>query len=106
MLYGNSGASDPYADAAPAEPTEKPTAEPKEEKGEEATAVIPKALLAGKEWHPGDEIMLKIVQVNEDGAVVSYANEKGGEGEHAEEAPPEQAEAPNPGGGQMSSMYS
>lgn len=108
MLYGNSGGSDPYSDAVPSTETEKPTAEPQEEKGEEATAVIPKALLAGKEWKPGDEIMLQIVQVNEDGAVVKYASEKGGEGEQhrygQEEEEPEQAESPNPGG--MSSMYS
>lgn len=107
MLYGNSGSAgpNPYADAAPAEPTEKPTAEPEEQKGEEATAVIPKALLAGKEWKSGEEIVLEIVQVNEDGAVVKYASEKGGEEEYSEAPEAEQAEAPNPGGG-MSSMYS
>jgi hypothetical protein len=90
-MYGNSGASDPYADAAPAAPTEKPTAEPQEEKGEEATAVIPKALLAGKDFKPGEEIMLEIVQLTEDGAVVKYASDKGGE----EEAPPEEAPPPS-----------
>lgn len=103
MLYGNQGSaqSDPYADAAPMAPEEESKPDMQEEKGEEATAVIPKALLAGKEWKPGEEIVLQIVQVNEDGAVVKYASEKGGGEEYPEEAGGGE-EKDNPGS--MSSM--
>lgn len=103
MMYGKSGAADPYADAAPAQPTTKPTAEPEEEKSEEATAVIPKELLGGKDFKPGEEIMLEIVQLTEDGAVVKYSEGKGEE-EHEEEPASPQAAAPTPGDSGMASM--
>lgn len=68
-----------------------------DEKGDDATAVLPKAILAGKEFKPGDEIVLKVVHVGEDDVVVEYAH--GGEGDHEEEASePAPEPAPQPKG--------
>lgn len=106
--------ADYYEDAkAPeaAAPGAKAAPEGKEGASDSATAVIPKALLAGKEWKPGEEIMLEIVQLTEDGAVVKYASEKGEEGEHDEYAEKEASAGGggnpggNPGGGMASMMY-
>lgn len=103
MMYGNSGASNPYADAAPAAPPQKPTAKPQEEKGEEATAVIPKELLGGQELKPGEPITLEIVKLTEDGAVVKLHESP--EEEHEEQPPPQPAAGPPPGaGGGMAAM--
>jgi hypothetical protein len=101
-----------YEDAAPAQ-AEAPAKEeaPKEEAGDSQTAELPKSVLGGKEFKPGEEVMLQIVQVMEDSVLVKYASESEGE-PHDEKA--EQAEAPspemgggggNPGGGSMGSMY-
>lgn len=96
---------DYYADAAPAEGAENQ----KPSESDSNVATLPKQVLGGKEWKPGEEIVLKIVQVTDDGVVVEYAPEKGEEeepphDEAAEQAPPEPA---NPGGGGgMASMYS
>lgn len=93
-------AEDLYADAVPAGESEPAAAPDKEEASDSATAVIPTALLAGKEWKPGDEIVLEIVQVNEDGAVVKYASPKGEEkGEGEEEAPGGMSSMMEGGGG-------
>jgi hypothetical protein len=101
---------DYFSDAAPAPAPEaaapKAEAEPKEGDGDSQTAVLPTAVLGGKEWKPGEEIVLQIVQVNEDGAVVKYAPEKGEtEEEPKEEAAPAPAPGGAPGGGGMNSMY-
>lgn len=95
--------NDYYSDAAapPAEPTvPEPEPEGKEGESDSGTAVLPMSVLGGKEWKPGEEIVLQIVQMNEDGAVVKYASEKGGE----EKATP--VEAPAPGGGNPGPMSS
>ena len=42
-------------------------------------ATLPKSILAGKDFKPGDEIVLKIDSIHEDEVVVSYAQEKGKE---------------------------
>lgn len=95
--------NDYYADAAPApaaapaEDTEAPDAAPEgdqEEAGDSQTAEIPKGVLGGKEFKPGEEVVLEVVQVNEDSVLVRYASEKGGEEE----------EAPEPAEGQMTSL--
>lgn len=95
-----------YSDAAPeTEAPAAPETEAPEETGEsEGTAEIPLSVMGGKEWKPGEEIVLEIVQMTENGAVVKYASEKGGEGEGygGEEAAPEPAAAPQTG--PMSSM--
>lgn len=40
------------------------------------TALIPKSLLAGKEFKPGEEVVLKIVHIFDDEVEVQYAPEK------------------------------
>ena len=40
------------------------------------TALIPKSLLGAKEFSPGDEVVLKIVQIYEDEVEVQYATEE------------------------------
>lgn len=108
--YGNPGGEDEnFADAQTeqAQPGGEPGAEGKEGAG--ATATIPKALLAGKDFKPGDEIVLKIDQIHGDEVVVSYAPEKGGKEEDTPEpegeTPPEEPEgAPSGAPDEMASM--
>ena len=98
--------SDYFSDAAPpAATTPAPdegskNAEGKEGESDSQTAVIPLSVLGGKKFAPGEEVVLQIVSMNEDGAVVKYAEGKGEEEEEPpkEEAPPAPA-APPPGGG-------
>lgn len=102
---------DLYSDAAPAAPAEaEPTAaEPEEQKEEtsdnEATAELPKSVLGGKEFKPGEEVVLQVVQVMENSVLVKYASEEGGKGyeEETKEKPEPAAAGGNPGGG--SYMY-
>lgn len=69
----------------------------------EPSALIPKALLAGKKFNVGDEVVLKITAMHGDSVQVEYAPEKGKEGEEEEyegdkeaEAPPEEQQQPPP----------
>jgi hypothetical protein len=51
---------------------------PKSDKGEEyggESALIPKALLAGKEFKPGEEVVFKIVHMYEDEVEIEYATD-------------------------------
>ena len=98
-----------YADAEPPQdqsgPPDKDTSQEKEDAGDAQTAEIPKGVLGGKDFKPGEEVVMRVVQVMEDSVLVKYAS---GEKEE-EEAPPEQApaEAPPPAaGGPMSGMLS
>lgn len=76
-----------YADAGPAETPEpqEPHDEKTEGEGEAQTAELPKTVLGGKDFKPGEEVVLEIVDVRENSVLVKYASEKGGEKE--EEAP-------------------
>ena len=47
------------------------------------TALIPKSLLMGKEFNPGDEVVLKIVHIYEDEVEVQYASEEPEEKDHS-----------------------
>jgi antitoxin component of MazEF toxin-antitoxin module len=87
--YADAEAPAPQAASTPAEP-----AEGKEESGDSETAVLPKTVLGGKEFKPGEEVMLEVVQVNEDSVVVKYASEK----------PKEEEPAAEPKGGEMTSL--
>lgn len=40
------------------------------------TALIPKSLLMGREFNPGDEVVLKVVHIYEDEVEVQYATEE------------------------------
>lgn len=96
-------ASNYYADAAPAEvqaPTESeaaPKPEQEDETGEAQTAELPKTVLGGKDFKPGEEVVLEVVQVMDDSVLVKYASEKGGKEEYSEGGA-EQSRAPTPGG--------
>ena len=57
-----------------------------DEKGSEGeTALLPKTILAGKEFKPGDEVVLKIVAMHGDEVEVAYATEEGGEDDGMDE---------------------
>jgi len=53
-----------------------PKSKSKEEDDNMPTALIPKSLLAGKDFKPGDEIVFKIVHLYDDEAEIAYATEK------------------------------
>jgi len=72
-LYGDGA---PSAQESPDEsPEGKQEPEPEKEESSEPTAVLPKSILAGKEFKPGDEVVLKIVSLHDDEVVVEYATE-------------------------------
>lgn len=89
-----------YSDAAPEAPEAAPDKE-QEKPDEGQTYTLPKEALAGKDFQPGQEIVLEIVRVNDDSVEVKYAS-KGEEKSEEPDAPP--AEAPAPAGGEMASM--
>jgi hypothetical protein len=74
------GADESSGAPSPDEGQEGQEASDKDEMGGE-TALIPKSLLAGKEFNPGDEVVLKIVHDHGDEIEVQYATEKPGEGD-------------------------
>lgn len=84
------GGDDNFSDApaAPEQPQEK------EEASDSPRALLPKSIGMGKDFKPGDEIVLKIEAVHDDEYEVSYATGKGDEGGGSEEPA-----APEGGGG-------
>jgi hypothetical protein len=65
-----------------------------EEKMEGETALLPKSILAGKEFNVGDEVVLKIVKMDGDEIHVQYAPEKPkGDGEEGGEGESEMSQA-------------
>lgn len=68
---------DYFSDAAPpaSEPTASEPATPEPEASDSETAVLPKAVLGGKTFEVGDEVVLEVTQVLEDSVVVKYASE-------------------------------
>lgn len=82
--------------------------EPKEEGGEtERSYVLPKEVLMGKDFKPGDELVLKITAIHDDQIEVSYAPAK--DQEEKSESPEHEAAEGAEGGapakpGEMSSM--
>jgi hypothetical protein len=96
---------DMYNDSVPKDQEAPPDPEEKNEQAEdsehETTAELPKAVLGGKDFKPGEEVMLQVVKVMEDSVLVKYSTK----GEETEEAPPEEEAPPSaPQGGPMSSM--
>lgn len=78
--YSNPGPDeDMYSDAegTPAEEARE-TPEEESEEGKGPVATIPKSLLAGKDFQPGEEVVFKIVSIQDDSVVIEYA--PGGEG--------------------------
>ena len=77
-----------------------------EEPSEGQTAILPKSILGGKEFKPGEEVMLKIVALHDNDVEVEYAPEKGSE-EGQEGAEEEMASPPDKGGapgGEMAAL--
>lgn len=89
---------DYYSDAAPAQES-SPSGEGAD--SSQPSATLPKSILAGKEFQPGDEIVLRIDKIMDDEVMVSYAPEKGGEEHEGAMEEPEPASAPSG----MSSNY-
>lgn len=61
-----------YYPPNPGKDREKP-ADNKSEEPEEKTALIPKSLLMGKEFKPGEEVIFKIVHEYQDEVEIAYA---------------------------------
>lgn len=102
--------ADMYSDAeeapsAPATPPETESPADQDEGGD--VAELPKTVLGGKEFKPGEEVVLEVVQVMENSVLVKYASEKGG-GERyrggKEEEYSESESGPQPPRGSMASM--
>ena len=45
------------------------------------SALIPKSLLAGKDFEPGEEVVFQIVKMHGDEVEIKYATDKGGDSE-------------------------
>ncbi len=106
MAYGNPGnpgpSGDYFDDGNTAAPAEKTEAGGKED---HPTGILPKELMAGKDFKVGEEIVLKITAIHENDFEVEYAygdekEEKGGKEEYSE-AP---ENPPGGGGGEMASF--
>lgn len=81
-MYGGSGpgpAQDPDMAADEAQDKGETTDEKTEEEGAGESAMLPKSILAGKAFEPGDELVLKVVAMHGDEVEVEYAKEGGDE---------------------------
>lgn len=76
-----------YMSDSEEEPSEPMHDESMEKEGDSPVAILPKSILAGKDFKPGEEVVLKIVEIHDDEVVVEYAPEKGGEGEESYSEP-------------------
>lgn len=75
-FYGEDEEAAPSGAQTPAAPDD---AEDKQEDEGGETAMIPKSLLRGKKFKPGEEVVLEIVHMYEDEVEVRYGQEKKGE---------------------------
>jgi hypothetical protein len=95
---GDTGDSN-YSDAAP--PATEPSGQ--EEKSDESPrGLLPKSILMGKDFKPGEEIVLKIEAIHDDEVEVSYAT--GEEGKGGDEGGSQEAPAPQSSDSGMASM--
>ena len=80
MYPGGDGGAEDRTSADSPTGDRKPDDQMDRDEGE--TALLPKSILGGKEFQPGDEVVLKVVHIYEDEVEVAYAAEKkpGGEG--------------------------
>lgn len=97
--YYSDNPGDAEAKASAGPDTPKPAERKDADEGE--TALLPKSILAGKEFKVGEEVVLKIVRMYEDEVEVEYAKEKGGESENEDmaKAHSDMDEMANPGEG-------
>lgn len=69
---------------SPSPDTSSPPERKDADEGE--TALLPKSILAGKDFAVGEEVVLKIVRMYEDEIEVEYAKDKGGDSENEDMA--------------------
>lgn len=83
-----------------------PKKEMAEHEGMDEEGILPKSLMAGKDFKVGEEIVLEITRVGDKDFSVKYASEKG-EKEKSDEHMPEKETADMGGGGgsEMEEMY-
>ena len=76
--YDNSSSAgeDNFSDAPASEPSEKTEGSESEESQDSPRGLLPKSILMGKDFKPGDEIVLTIDAIHDDEVEVSYAPEK------------------------------
>lgn len=85
--YSDDGGGPP-ASSQSAPPETAPQGDPAENENSNApTAVLDKSILMGKDFKPGDEVVLKIVSMQGDEVVVEYAPEPEPDREPAPAAP-------------------
>jgi hypothetical protein len=82
-------------------PNQAPPKSIDEQEAEAPTALIPKSLLAGKKFNPGDEVVLQIVAEHGEEVEVKYAPEKPEE----DETKPETETSTDPELASMNSEY-
>lgn len=75
QLGGGGGPPPGPAPGGPA-PGGQPAETPEKEAEGGETALLPKSILAGKEFQPGEEVVLKVVHIYDDEVEVEYAPEK------------------------------
>jgi hypothetical protein len=87
--YGNpgTGSDDDYFSDAPAKPEAQ-------EQESEPEGILPKALMAGKNFKVGDEIVLQVTRVGENDFSVKYAPAENSDHYKEESGAGEKAEAP------------
>lgn len=76
MPYGNPNYGEEESTPTTSEPMPHESDSGEESETEESTALLPKTILGGKEFKPGEEVVLEIVHVYEDEVEVKYASEK------------------------------
>jgi hypothetical protein len=86
---------DNYSDTPDNESAEPTPDNESQESNESPRGLLPKSILMGKDFKPGDEIVLKIDAIHDDEVEVSYATEKkeAGGGGTEEAAAPEKSSA-------------
>lgn len=94
---GSPGEDSTQGTSPPLTETDETKPEQEMEKEGGATALLPKSVLGGKDFQPGEEVVLKVVKVHEDEVEVEYATGEKGEGTKPQTADQEidQMEAAN-----------
>ena len=78
MAAQNPGPFDGSMTDGPMEDHDESTPHKDEDIYEGATGILPKSLMAGKDFKVGEEIVLQITRIGENDFEVKYASEKGG----------------------------
>ena len=95
-----------YYNDGPEQESPSEQSSPGEEKDprDSKTALLPRSILAGKEFEPGDEVVLKIVAMHDDEIEVEYAGDSGDKKDSSSDGKPEMAASSSDGGGMSSFM--